>query len=142
MNVLFVCHGNINRSVAGEIVLQDLKPDWQVKSAGVKTKGNVLTSKKMRLALSHCGYGITSKRSTPITIRDIEWSDIVFYMDDSNAKHLFQKFGATTMDKAQKIAQFINQDKIPDPHYQKGFLEHIKVIKMLQTALGVFIDRL
>ena len=142
MNVLFVCHGNINRSVAGEIVLKNLKPEWGVKSAGVSTKGNVLTAKKMRQALDYCGYKTTSIRSTSITDKEIDWSDIVFYMDDSNAKHLFNKFGAKAMDKTVKIANLIGLDKIPDPHYQKGYGEHIKVVKMLQKALGSYIDRL
>ena len=36
MKVLFVCHGNINRSAAGEIILKQMKPDWEIKSAALK----------------------------------------------------------------------------------------------------------
>jgi len=76
MNVLFVCHGNINRSAAGEIILKKIKPDWNVRSAALKnTKGNEITAKKMRTALEELGYDGKGIRSTPISQDHVDWAD-------------------------------------------------------------------
>jgi protein-tyrosine phosphatase len=94
MKILFVCHGNINRSAAGEIILQKFKPDWEIKSAALKdTNGGEITAKKMRLALTEKGFPTDGIRSTPISKELVDWADVIFYMDDSNEKRLFSKFG-------------------------------------------------
>jgi protein-tyrosine-phosphatase len=142
MNVLFVCHGNINRSAAGEIILKKMCPDWNVKSAALKdTKGNEITAKKMRTALSESGYDGTGIRSTPISQELIDWADVVFYMDNSNENKLREKFGEEVFNKATRISSLINVPKIPDPNFAQGNELHKQVIVMLEEALKVFIQK-
>jgi len=142
MNVLFVCHGNINRSAAGEIILKKMRPDWNVKSAALKdTKGNEITAKKMRSALNELGYDGTGIRSTPVSKDLIDWADVVFYMDNSNENKLREKFGEEVFNKAARISSLINVPKIPDPNFAQGNELHKQVIVMLEEALKVFIGK-
>jgi protein-tyrosine-phosphatase len=135
MKVLFVCHGNINRSAAGEIILKAKKPDWEVKSAALKdTKGNERTAKKMREALVEMGYP-GELRSTPISQELVDWADVIFYMDDSNERKLEDKFGKEVFDKAKRLGSIIGVHKIPDPHFAQGNELHKQVIKMVDLAL-------
>jgi len=143
MNVLFVCHGNINRSAAGEIILKQIKPDWNIKSAALKdTKGNEITAKKMREALGELGYPSEGIRSTPISDELVDWADVIFYMDDSNRDKLEDKFGTTIFSKSVRLSSLIGIPKIPDPNYAKGNELHKMVIKMLEESLKVFINGL
>lgn len=136
MKVLFVCHGNINRSAAGEIILKKMQPGWEVKSAALKnTKGGEITAKKMRDALSELGYDSTGIRSTPISQELIDWADIIWYMDDSNEDKLREKFGDSVFTKAKRISSLIGVPKIPDPNFAKGNELHKQVIRMLEVAL-------
>ena len=55
MKVLFLCHGNVNRSAAAEIILRYDYPHIEVKSAGLKTTDGRITAKKMRDVLNDVG---------------------------------------------------------------------------------------
>jgi protein-tyrosine phosphatase len=142
MKVLFVCHGNINRSAAGEIILKVKKPDWEVKSAALKeTKGGEITAKKMREALREKGYQTEGLRSTPISKELIDWADVVFYMDSSNEKKLEEKYGKTVFDKSIRISRYLGIPKIPDPNFAKSNDLHKLVIDMLDAALDKYIQQ-
>lgn len=139
MNVLFVCHGNINRSAAGEIILKKMKPDWNVRSAALKnTKGGEITAKKMREALTDLGYDGTGIRSTPVSHDHVDWADVIFYMDNSNESKLREKFGEDVFKKAKRISSLINVPKIPDPNFAQGNELHKQVIRMLEEALKIY----
>lgn len=141
MKVLFVCHGNINRSAAGEIILKKIKPDWEVKSAALKeTKGGEITAKKMRLALEESGYDGTGIRSTPASQELIDWADVVFYMDTSNEEKLHAKFGEEVFKKSIRMSNLIGLPKIPDPNFAKTNELHKQVIKMIEVALEKYIN--
>lgn len=142
MKVLFVCHGNINRSAAGEIILKKIKPDWEVKSAALKdTKGGEITAKKMRLALEELGYDGSGIRSTPVSQELIDWADVVFYMDTSNEEKLRDKFGEQVFNKSIRMSKLIGLHKIPDPNFAKNNELHKQVIKMIELALEKYIDQ-
>ena len=140
MKVLFVCHGNINRSPAGEIILKKMKPDWEVKSAALKdTKGGEITTKKMREALTEKGYPTEGIRSTPISQELVDWSDVIFYMDRSNENKLEEKFGGDIFKKAKRLSNYIGIDKIPDPNFAKTNELHKQVIDFIQLALEKYV---
>jgi len=141
VKVLFVCHGNINRSAAGEIILKSIKPEWEIKSAALKeTKGGEITAKKMRDALCELGYKTEGIRSTPINQQLVDWADIIFYMDDSNKNKLEEKFGQQIFKKSIRISSLIGVPKIPDPNFAKDNELHKQVISMLEKALINYIN--
>lgn len=135
MKVLFVCHGNVNRSAAAEIIAKQDYPHLEVKSCGLKTTDGKITAKKMRDALEAEGYITEGIRSTVITQELVDWADQIFYMDDANEKRFNELFGE--MDKAQKLSNLIpGIKKIPDPAFAEGTFMHRDVIKLIKTALS------
>ena len=123
MKILFVCHGNVNRSAAAEIIAKVEYPDWEVKSCGLKTKDGKITAKKMRDVLNDAGYKTEGIRSTVITKELVDWADKIFYMDDANEKRFVEQFG--DLSKAEKLSnQIAGIKKIPDPAFAEGTEMH------------------
>lgn len=140
MRILFVCHGNINRSAAGEIILKQLKPEWEVQSAGVREgAGGEKTTLKMRNALQEKGFPSDGIRSQPLTEGLLGWADIVFYMDSGNLKRL-ARFNSQHSPKFFPLGELIDRRSIPDPHFSAGNEQHKLVIDMLAEALRKYIE--
>jgi protein-tyrosine phosphatase len=134
MKVLFVCHGNINRSPSAEIIARQLMPHWQVRSCGLKTWQGRITSKKMRETLNRRGYPTQGIRSTPITAELVEWADRIFYMDGGNQRRFLAEFGA--MPKAQRLSDYTaSVNSIPDPTWCKDYTVHEQLVDLLEEAL-------
>ena len=139
MNVLIVCHGNINRSAAGEIIMRTMLPSgWEVRSAGLKADGGRITTKKMREALTELGYAQCSVRSTVMTPELAAWANTIMYMDRTNEFMLMEKY-IDHSGKFLHLGTLIGVAKIPDPNYAKTNELHKKVIGMLEQSLKVFV---
>ena len=139
MNVLFVCHGNVNRSAAAEIIAKQDYPQLNIKSCGLKTKDGKITAKKMRERLVAAGYPNEGIRSTVIDQNLVNWADQIFYMDDANEKRFIEQFGE--MNKACKLSNYAGVRKIPDPAFAEGTDMHDQVIVLIKTALNNWIQK-
>lgn len=138
MNILIVCHGNINRSACAEILLKKIKPNWNIRSAALKeTKGGELMAKKMRQVLLEYGYdeNDTNFRSTPINKEMVTWANEILYMDGNNKKRLVEKYGAIVLKKSVNLGNIISLQKIEDPHFCKGIEKHKIVYNQIERAL-------
>lgn len=134
MKVLFVCHGNIERSASAEILARQLYPSWQVRSCGVKAKTGHITGKKMRTALAQRGYPTEGIRSTQITPEMVAWADRIFYMDGGNERRFQAEFGV--LDKAQRLSDYVEGARtVPNPGRCPDLTLHLKIVDMILEAL-------
>ena len=95
MKILFVCLGNICRSPMAEFVMKDLvrkaglEHQFEIASAAVSREelGNPVYPPACRELAKH-GISCEGHRAHQITRREYDYYDRVYYMDESNLRHL------------------------------------------------------
>jgi len=88
--VLVLCHGNIMRSPIAAALLER-SGLFRVRQAGLNQnmKEGKPTAKKCRdAANSLYGLDLSDHRSRKVTSDDLQWADIIFFMDNGNEKRL------------------------------------------------------
>jgi protein-tyrosine-phosphatase len=136
--VLFICHGNVNRSAAAELIARQKYPRVRFISAGVKADaGGELTSSKMRAALIRASYPGVPLRSTACSQKLINSADVVVYMDQPNLEKLraFKISGKVLIN----MGELIGKKKIKDPAFSKA-PEFDQCIKDIETALPILMQ--
>lgn len=123
MKILVLCHGNVNRSALCAAVLRD-EGLTEVRSAALKpnTRPHRAT-RKMREAAIDRGYDLDSHRAAEVTSEDIEWAQLIIYMDNGNYSRLAQRLDMEGLNRATHcLAMFAepSQERIPDPNFWKG----------------------
>lgn len=137
LNVLVLCHGNVNRSPAAAAFLSR-EPNFRVKSGGF-LHNNRRAAAKMRRALQRLGYNLEEHRSHLTTKEDIEAADIVLVMDDRNLREV-GSLGPSRMDHVHKLGSFLTpEEKIPDPCWvSESSPQFNQVIDTIQRACQSF----
>ena len=153
MNVLFVCLGNICRSLAAEGVFlhllneRGLSDRFVVDSAGTGGwhTGNP-ADRRMQAAAARRGIQLLS-RARQISLDDLSDFDLVLTMDDANlaaVQGLAREAGrraTATVRPMLSYAQSFSETEVPDPYYggEAGF-EH--VLDLLEDACSNLLDEL
>lgn len=118
MRVLVLCHGSVNRSpfVAG--LIRKLRPDWEVRVAGLKTKAGRSATKKAKTAALDRGFDLSAHKSVCATADLVQWSQITLYMDGGNEKRLRELVGEKLFgSRARLLATYGSLRRVPDPNY-------------------------
>jgi protein-tyrosine phosphatase len=96
MNILFVCSKNLSRSPTAEMIYKD-HSGLNVKSAGTEpSSGNKYVGSEQYAA-------------TELTAEDINWSDLIFAMEEKHKQTMVEKFPSEIEQK--KIIVLDIQDK-------------------------------
>lgn len=93
--IIFVCHGNICRSVAAEYIFKQLARKYQKdgefmvisRATSREEIGNDIYP-PMKRALSHHNIEFGSHHAKQITQEDYDWADEIYYMDEMNRRYL------------------------------------------------------
>lgn len=92
--IIFVCHGNICRSVAAEFIAKQLlkeKNNQQITVISRATSreeiGNDIYPPMKKALLRH-GVPFYHHEAKQITQEDYEWADEIYYMDKNNLNYL------------------------------------------------------
>ena len=133
MNIIFVCHGNICRSVAAEYIAKEMDVDHHFNIVSRATSfeeiGNdIYPPMKQELYRQSIPFG--EHHATRITKEDYDWADYIFYMDDEN-KYYLEKILVDNQDKIKPIYLYTSQiNEIEDPWYTGNFHKVVEQIKM------------
>lgn len=147
--VLFVCLGNICRSLTGEAVLRQVaaaqNADIEIDSAGTTgAHAREPADDRMRQAASRRGYQLDSL-ARQVTRRDLRNHDLVIAMDRQNYNDLLKLAGGVG-DHICMLSDFLDDQQdwprdVPDPYYggSDGF-EY--VLDMIEAACPEILNRL
>ena len=128
MNILFVCLGNICRSVTAEEVFRTLAHQagvgyqFRVDSAGmIDYHEGELADSRMRACAQRRGYHLTH-RSRPVRKEDFTRFDLIVAMDDNNVRNALRLLGGDPDGKLKKLMSFAGRDgNVADPWYSGDF---------------------
>lgn len=128
--ILFVCHGNICRSVMAEMIMRHLTEQegetYVIDSCATSREeiGNDIYPPAKRCLSAH-GIPFTRHAARQITREDYEQFDLILCMEDHNIRNLRRVLGEELMlhDAAlpqPKIRRLLNRD-VADPWYTGDF---------------------
>ena len=123
VRILFLCHGNICRSVMGEYILKDMvekagvSDRFEIDSAAVSREeiGNSIYPPARRELLRR-GVTVGDHRARQVTMADYDHFDRIYYMDESNRRYLLQLLP----ENEEKIQRLLPRD-VADPWYSGNF---------------------
>ena len=142
--IIFVCHGNICRSVAAEFIVKHMlneKNNQQITVISRATSreeiGNDIYP-PMKWALNRHDIPYDRHYAKQITQEDYDWADEIYYMDSLNKRYL-----DSLLNDERKIIYPINKytpsiGEIDDPWYSG---EYDIVINQLQQCVRDIISR-
>lgn len=149
--ILFVCLGNICRSVTAQSVMQKiidergLSDSFEVDSAGILNyHQGELADARMRAHASRRGYKLTHL-SRPVITDDFDRFDLILAMDDKNYDDLYERAPSIEdFKKVKKMGAYCRKmvvDYVPDPYYggEEGF-EY--VLDILEDSCEGLLDSL
>ncbi len=131
MNILFVCHGNICRSVMAQMIMNALVRDntldgWHIDSCATSAEeiGNDIYPPAKRCLAAH-GIPFTRHAARQITKDDYYAFDLIICMERYNIRNLRYTLGddilaADAQRTEPKIRLLLNRD-VADPWYTGDF---------------------
>lgn len=131
MRILFVCHGNICRSVMAEMVMKHLtlsfssreKSEWTIDSCATSTEeiGNDIYPPAKRCLERH-DVPYTRHAARQITRADFDRYDHIYCMDENNLRNLRRMFGDELAGRVQLLMSLVGEDRdVADPWYTGDF---------------------
>lgn len=127
--ILFVCHGNICRSVMAEFIMKHLvneagrAAEFYIDSAAVSTEetGNDIYPPAKR-KLTEKGVPFSSHAARQISVSDYRYFDYIVLMDKSNQRLMRYLVGDDTEGKVSLLLDWagLNRD-VADPWYTGDF---------------------
>lgn len=134
MNVLFVCVGNINRSIAGEVICRKHYSNFHdVKSCGLNGKAGRSITGKMRGVLRENGYEVPEVQKSVASSEELfSWADIIFGMDTANLRKMLLLYP-----EHESKFRIIG---VPDPHFKPGIEYHTKAVKTLENYITLCVE--
>ena len=122
IKIIFVCHGNICRSVMAEFIFKNLVKEkgidksFEISSAGVSSEeeGNDIYPPAKRELRRH-NIPFTSHYAHRITDEEFRENNLIIALDSSNMRRLLSRFG-----KDDKIRMLLDRE-VDDPWYTGDF---------------------
>ena len=145
IKIIFVCHGNICRSVAAEYIAKKIIKERNIehlysiesKATSLEEIGNDIYP-PMKYCLTRHNIQYQKHRASRINMRDVNESDYIYYMDNNNLNNLIRMFNDN--DKFINITKYVDKyNYIEDPWYSDNF---DKVVDQLIECINLIFDHL
>lgn len=132
MRILFVCHGNICRSVMAEMVLRHMADeagrDMLIDSCATSTEeiGNDIYPPAKRCLTAH-GVPFCRHAARQMTRQDFERYDHIYCMDQNNLRNIRRMFGEELAGMVELLMSLVNDNHgfgapdVADPWYTGDF---------------------
>ena len=130
LKILFVCHGNICRSVSAEYIFKDmlkkrkLSSSFYVDSAATSREelGNEIYPNMRRTLESH-DVAILNHRARQIQKNEYDEFDYIIAMDEENMYNLKRIFAGDSKNKIHYLMEYTSTPyaEIEDPWYTRNF---------------------
>lgn len=150
MKVLFICWGNICRSVSGQYIFQDLvnqrnlKELYRIDSAGISSEesGNPIYS-PMKSALEKENIPIGNHHARQLREKDYEVYDLLIGMDTENLLDLKSMYDGDPAHKIHLLMEYTDHPdtEIDDPWYTGRFTECVQLLKEGCEGLLDYLER-
>ena len=147
IKILFICHGNICRSAAAEMVLKQMareagRKDLQIASAAATREeiGNDIYP-PMKKALVNAGYTCARHAARQTTRADyLQW-DYIIGMDDENMWDMKHIYGGDPDRKLSMLLDWAGTPgrEIDDPWYTRDFTG---VLRQIEDGCRGLLDRI
>ena len=137
IKVLFICHGNICRSAAAEMVMKQMareqgRKDLQIASAAATREeiGNDIYP-PMKKALAAAGYQCEPPAARQTTRAEFSQWDYIVGMDDENMWDMRHIYGGDPEGKLSMLLDWAGKpgQEIDDPWYTRDFNGVLKQIE-------------
>ena len=137
VKILFICHGNICRSAAAEVVLKQMagearRRDLRIASAATTREeiGNDIYP-PMKKALNSSGYACIPHAARQTVRADYAAWDYIIGMDDENMMDLKYIYGGDPEGKLSMLMDWAGRPgrEIDDPWYTRDFAGVLKQIE-------------
>ena len=137
IKILFICHGNICRSAAAEVVLRQMaaeagRQDLRIASAAATREeiGNDIYP-PMKKALVNAGYECARHAARQTVRADYAQWDYIIGMDDENMWDMKHIYGGDPERKLSMLLDWAGQPgrEIDDPWYTRDFACALKQIE-------------
>ena len=130
VRILFVCHGNICRSVSAQYIFEDLvnrrglSGSYVIDSAATSTEeiGNAIYP-PMKAALERMGVPVGTHRARQLKRSDYDAYDLLIGMDEENMFYMKRILGEDTEGKIHYLMEYSGRPNeiIDDPWYTRNF---------------------
>ncbi len=130
IGILFICHGNICRSAAAEMILRQKVSDSMI-DRGIGVSSAAATSEEigndiyppMKKVLQRRGYTVYPHAARQTTRADYSAWDYIIAMDEENLWDLDRIYGGDPAGKLSLLMDWAGQKgrEIEDPWYTRNF---------------------
>ena len=107
--VLMVCTGNTCRSPLAQVLLKRLRPQWEVRSAGILARPAPASAHSRQVARER-GLDLSDHQAQKVSSSLLHWADDVLCMTENHRRALQQSFPeATTQTLGREISDPVGQ---------------------------------
>jgi len=143
-NILFICSGNVCRSVMAEVLLKDKITDHNIhiQSAGISAYSGVSILPLADTVLKEKGIEYSDHKSQPITGELILWADLILTMTRSQKLILLAQLPAI-VDRLFTLKEYVGLTECPNIDVpQENRDSYRQCLQEIDRALNLLAEKL